>query len=94
MSDPGQADYSRTIPQDSIDDAEKDKMLRGEIYNHDDRTLADERRRCKLARLSFNNASNPIHGIHLKERARLLKEGSTAEASVWVTFVSQERTYW
>lgn len=67
-------DYGQTISLKPIGDTEKAKMLRGERYIHNESTLEDERERCVLALIRFNKVSNPIHGVHPKERTRLLKE--------------------
>ncbi|KAE8147082.1 acetyltransferase [Aspergillus avenaceus] len=53
---------------------EKDKMLRGDLYRPFDVRLVEEREQCKAALWRFNNACNPISGLSMKERDRLMKE--------------------
>lgn len=55
-------------------EAEKDRMIRGELYQPFDIHLVEERARCKAALWRFNNACNGISGVSTKEQSRLLKE--------------------
>lgn len=58
----------------SNDETEKDKMLRGDLYQPFDIHLVEERTRCKAALWRFNNACNGISGSSTREQSRLLKE--------------------
>lgn len=54
---------------------EKENMLEGSPYKpHEDQQLMRERDRCKVALYHFNNACNPVNGIGVEERIRLLKD--------------------
>ncbi|OKP01475.1 hypothetical protein PENSUB_7465 [Penicillium subrubescens] len=58
----------------NVEETEKDKMIRGELYRPFDLQLVEERDRCKRALWRFNNACNPHYGLSSKEQNRLLKE--------------------
>lgn len=58
----------------NVEETEKDKMIRGELYRPFDLQLVEERDRCKRALWRFNNACNPHFGLSSKEQNRLLKE--------------------
>ncbi|KAJ5160642.1 uncharacterized protein N7482_007646 [Penicillium canariense] len=58
----------------NVEETEKDKMIRGELYRPFDVQLVEERGRCKRALWRFNNACNPHYGLSSKEQNRLLKE--------------------
>lgn len=62
---------ARTV---NVEETEKDKMIRGELYRPFDLQLVEERDRCKRALWRFNNACNPHYGLSSKEQNRLLKE--------------------
>lgn len=58
----------------SSEETEKEKMLRGELYQPFNVHLVEERNRCKAALWRFNNACNGVTGSSTKEQSRLLKE--------------------
>ncbi|KAL4801247.1 hypothetical protein BDV18DRAFT_87374 [Aspergillus unguis] len=58
----------------SIEETEKDKMIRGDFFRPFDVVLMEERGRCKAALWRFNKACNPALGLSAKEQTRLLKE--------------------
>jgi acetyltransferase-like isoleucine patch superfamily enzyme len=58
----------------NVEETEKDKMIRGELYRPFDLQLVEERDRCKRALWRFNNACNPHYGLSSKEQNRLLRE--------------------
>lgn len=69
-----QARTALSIEQQMREETEKDKMLRGDLYQPFDIHLVEERSRCKAALWRFNNACNTIFGSSAKEQNRLLKE--------------------
>lgn len=49
---------------------EKEKMLKGELYNSLDPTLVRERARCRAATARYNNAGN----VSVRRRVELWRE--------------------
>ena len=49
---------------------EKEKMLKGELYNSSHPTLVRERARCRAATARFNNAGN----VSVRRRVELWRE--------------------
>lgn len=76
-----QARIALSIEQQLSEVTEKDKMLRGDLYQPFDIHLVAERNRCKAALWRFNNACNAIFGSSVKEQSRLLKEVLVPPAS-------------
>lgn len=66
----------------SNEEAEKDKMLRGDLYRPFDVILVEERERCRAACERFNEASKPDKGVSFKEQTRLLKEIFVPRSSI------------
>lgn len=58
----------------SGNETEREKMIKGELYQPFNVQLVEDRDRCKRALWRFNNACNPISGLSSKEQGRLLKE--------------------
>lgn len=56
------------------DMTEKEKMLRGKIFEPKSMVLQEDRERCQIAVSRYNNACNPLNGVDKKERARLFEQ--------------------
>lgn len=69
-----QARIALSIEQQLSEETEKEKMLRGDLYQPFNIHLVEERNRCKAALWRFNNAGNGVSGSSAKEQTRLLKE--------------------